>query len=174
MRHIKRTQDHINAALGLSSLRTDLKRVSGFNAKFALFITQIVGTMWCFYAFLCLSLVSLPAVIASGSTPLLIQWLASTCLQLILLPALMVGQNLQNVANDARADKTVDDVSVIMDRLDIKTEGGLKTVLDAVNALQGPRVATHEVAEQEVAPGAEPTGFVSGCKGPQSCGCDCQ
>ncbi len=40
---------------------------------------------------------------------LVVSW-TSQAIQLVLLPALMVGQNLQNVAADARAAKTFEDV----------------------------------------------------------------
>jgi len=54
----------------------------------------------------------------------------------------MVGQNLQNEAADVRAAKTFEDVEdarrsvrKALDLLDCHTEGGLKTLLDAVKKL---------------------------------------
>jgi hypothetical protein len=54
----------------------------------------------------------------------------------------MVGQNLQNVAADARSAKMFDDIEKVksdvttaLDRLDTHTQGGLKDVLDAVERL---------------------------------------
>lgn len=41
---------------------------------------------------------------------LLIAWMCQNFIQLVLLPALMVGQNLQNQASDARSTKTFEDV----------------------------------------------------------------
>jgi len=76
----------------------------------------------------------------------LIAWVSSNFLQLVLLPSLMVGQNLQNEAADARATKTFEDVedarvgvTKALDLLDIKTEGGLKTILDAIEGLKTSR-----------------------------------
>ncbi|MGA3354705.1 MAG: hypothetical protein ABSD85_16220 [Acidimicrobiales bacterium] len=74
---------------------------------------------------------------------LLATWLLSTCFQLILLRGLMVGQNLQNEAADARTAKTFEDVEEARNGiqetlrlLDCHTEGGLKTILDAIESLE--------------------------------------
>jgi uncharacterized membrane protein len=67
--------------------------------KLALFITSRVGTMSFFY--LCLVLVTLP-LIFSETMPL-IQYLSSGFLQLILLPLILVGQNLQSRHSELRA-----------------------------------------------------------------------
>ena len=127
-----------------------------FNKRVAMTLTGVVGTMTCFWIFCGLALCSLPAVLSgfsafSGVFPswmvrssdiALVAWIAQTFIQLVLLPALMVGQNLQNEAADARAAKTFEDVEVVrgdlttaLDRLDEETEGGIKTILDAVTAL---------------------------------------
>lgn len=67
--------------------------------KLALFITSKVGTMGFFY--FCLVLVTLP-LIFSGTMPL-IQYMSSGYLQLILLPLILVGQNLQSRHSELRA-----------------------------------------------------------------------
>jgi len=131
-----------------------------FNKRLALWITQNVGTMTCFWLFTVVALLSLPATLKlagiikswGGVLPafmltfgfiFLIQWVAQSYFQLVLLPALMVGQNLQNEAADARAAKTFEDVEDVkdcirkaLDLLDVHTAGGLKTVLDAVESLR--------------------------------------
>ena len=71
--------------------------------KVALFITKIVGTMWCAIAFTILALISLPQAIAGG-TSTTISWIAQTFLQLVLLSIIMVGQNLQSKHSELRAD----------------------------------------------------------------------
>lgn len=142
---MQHTVDHLEEAIHPHAIH-----VKGFNTKVALFLTQTVGTMWCFWAFLGLSLISLPAVIATGSILVLVSWITQTCIQLILLPALMVGQNLQNVANDHRAEKTFKDVELVLDRLDTKTEGGLHDVLMAIE--RGRRDSESTAAGQADAP----------------------
>lgn len=128
--------------------------------KLALWITGHVGSMNCFFLFNVLALLSLPATLKLAGIHInslyttlpaffltfgwiyLITWICQNYIQLVALPAIIVGQNLQNAAADARAAKTFEDVESVridlttaLDRLDTRTEGGLKAVLDAVNAL---------------------------------------
>jgi hypothetical protein len=90
-----------------------VKRLS-FNSRIGLFVTKGVGTMWAAYVFLGLTLVSLPAAIASGSVLVMVSWVAQTFLQLVLLPIIIVGQNIQAAASDARAKATYDDATAIL------------------------------------------------------------
>ncbi|HZP94707.1 MAG TPA: hypothetical protein VFC31_00015 [Candidatus Limnocylindria bacterium] len=75
-----------------------------FNTWLAVHITRTVGTMWVAYAFALLALVSLPAALATHDVIVIVAWIAQTFLQLILLPIIMVGQNVIQAANDARAE----------------------------------------------------------------------
>ncbi len=74
------------------------------NTRLAVGITKVVGSMWCAYAFAILALVSLPAAISSHSPIVIVGWIAQTFLQLVLLPIIIVGQNVQAAASDARAE----------------------------------------------------------------------
>ena len=47
-----------------------------------------------------------------------------------------IGQNLQNIAADARSAKTVEDVERIIDLLDCRTQGGLQLILEAIDELK--------------------------------------
>lgn len=94
-------------------VRTDDGRV-GVNGRIGLSITAIVGTMWAAYLFTLLALVSLPAAITSGSVIVIISWIAQTFLQLVLLPVIIVGQNLQGRAADRRAEQTYKDAEAIL------------------------------------------------------------
>src|SRR4051812_16193870 len=78
-------------------------RVGRFNAKIGLKITLVVGTMWCAYLFSLLALVSAPSAFTSGNSLIIVAWIAQTFLQLVLLPIIIVGQNGQAAASDARA-----------------------------------------------------------------------
>jgi hypothetical protein len=94
-------------------VRTNDGRV-GLNGRIGLSITAVVGTMWAAYLFTILALVSLPAAITSGSVIVIISWIAQTFLQLVLLPVIIVGQNLQGRASDKRADQTYSDAEAIL------------------------------------------------------------
>ena len=74
-----------------------------FNTKLALIITNSVGSMWCAYAFALLALISFPAAIRSGDPIVIVAWIAQTFLQLVLLPIIIVGQNVQAAATEQRA-----------------------------------------------------------------------
>jgi hypothetical protein len=86
----------------------------GFNGRLGLTITNNVGTMWAAYLFALLALVSLPAALLSGSVIVIVAWIAQTFLQLVLLPIIIVGQNIQAAASDARAARTYKDAEAIL------------------------------------------------------------
>ena len=85
----------------------------GFNGRFAILITNSVGTMWCAYAFAALALVSLPDAIKGGKATL-IAWIAQTFLQLVLLSVIMVGQKVSAAASDKQALQTYKDAEALL------------------------------------------------------------
>jgi len=85
------------------------------NDRIGLGITKRVGTMWAAYVFFGLSLVSLPAALASGDTLVIVAWVAQTFLQLVLLPVIIVGQNLQAAESEKRAIATYKDATAILE-----------------------------------------------------------
>jgi hypothetical protein len=87
--------------------------VGRFNTAVAVIITRGVGSLWCAYLFAALALISLPAAIASRSPYLIVAWVAQTFLQLVLLPIIIVGQNVQAAAFDARAQADHDTLHAI-------------------------------------------------------------
>ena len=146
-------QHRLADVVSLKGIRGEVKKVEGFNAKFAVVLTQGVGTMACAYLFAVIALTSLPAtlvaanVIPRSDVPnfltkpgliLIISWVAQTFIQLVLLSVIMVGQGVQGAASDARAINTYNDTLTILDRLDTHTEGGLKDVLDKLDQLAAP------------------------------------
>jgi hypothetical protein len=94
-------------------LRPLQKRESRFNDWLAISITNIVGTMWCAYAFACLALVSLPAAI-KGGTATLVAWIAQTFLQLVLLSIIMVGQKVAAAKSDRQLEQTYRDAEALL------------------------------------------------------------
>lgn len=129
-----KTHHHIAQAISIRGLRAEVTRADGLNAKIAVFLTNIVGSMWCAYVFAVIALIGLPPALKPGGEGI-IAWIAQTFLQLVLLSVIMVGQNVQSVASDIRSQHTYDDTVQILDRLDIHTEGGLKDVSDRIDAL---------------------------------------
>jgi hypothetical protein len=83
------------------------------NARFGLKITLVVGTMWCAYVFTVIAFFALPSAIEQG-TYFVIVWLSSSFLQLVLLPIIIVGQNIQATAADKRSEDTYKDAEAVL------------------------------------------------------------
>jgi hypothetical protein len=146
-----KTRHHLAKAVRFSP--TEIKRamgeVEGFNAKLAVLITHGVGSMACAYLFCLIALTSLPAILieagalTKSDVPtfltkpgliLIVAWIAQTFIQLVLLSIIMVGQDVQSIAADARSEHTFDDTEKILNALDIHTQGGLKDAVDQILA----------------------------------------
>ena len=85
-----------------------------FNTWLGLKITVLVGTMVCSYVFTAIALISLPSAVSSGNLTIIIAWLSSNFLQLVLLPIIIVGQNVQAKAADQRSDQTYKDAEAVL------------------------------------------------------------
>ena len=110
-----KTHRHIGQAIRIRGLMARVKRVDGVNAKIAVFLTDIVGSMWCAYVFAIIALFGLRPALRPGGEGL-VAWIAQTFLQLVLLSVIMVGQNVQSVASDIRSQHTYDDTLQILDQ----------------------------------------------------------
>jgi hypothetical protein len=121
--HINKTQLSLNDRIGLG-------------------VTKRVGTMWAAYVFFGLSLVSLPAALSSGNVIVIISWVAQTFLQLVLLPIIIVGQNIQAKSSDDRAIATYEDAGAILEESrEIQSHLGaqdqaLNALIDKVSVLE--------------------------------------
>ena len=69
-----------------------MDRINALNRRIAEKITAGVSTMWAAYLFAGIALLSLPAALRSGETLVIVDWVAQTFLQLVLLSIIMVGQ----------------------------------------------------------------------------------
>ena len=81
--------------------------IGRFNTWLAVLVTKTVGTMWAAYVFVVIGLVSLPQAFKAfinGDTVTGIAWLSQSFLQLVLLPIIIVGQNVISASQDARAE----------------------------------------------------------------------
>lgn len=123
------------------------KRESRFNDLLAVKITNIVGTMWCAYAFACLALISLPAAIKAG-TPALIAWIAQTFLQLVLLSIIMVGQKVAAAKSDRQLEQTYKDAEELL-----KISDAIHTLLKQNTQLtEGINLVIREVKKSDRKP----------------------
>ena len=87
----------------------------GVNGKVALIITAVVGTMWCAYVFTADLARQLAGRNHERVTVItIISWIAQTFIQLVLLPIIIVGQNIQGKASDKRSEQTYKDAEAIL------------------------------------------------------------
>ncbi|MFM2184453.1 MAG: hypothetical protein RIS55_101 [Actinomycetota bacterium] len=124
------------------------------NQRFGLAITKSVGTMWAAYAFFALSLVSLPAALMTGDTVIIIAWVAQTFLQLVLLPIIIVGQNLQAAKTEVRAIATYEDATAILEEAkEIQAhltdqDKALSHLIDKMTALEAKLEAAQQATKR--------------------------
>ncbi len=115
VRHPRLAELHLRPPIKIAQIRgvNHQNWIIRFNARFGLWITLIVGTMWCAYLFTVLALFALPDAIKQG-TYFVVVWLSSSFLQLVLLPIIIVGQNIQAKAADKRSEETYKDAEAVL------------------------------------------------------------
>ncbi|GBQ28114.1 hypothetical protein HLH34_01030 [Gluconacetobacter azotocaptans] len=89
--------------------------INTVNDRVAIRLTVIFGSIWCVYAFLFFSL--LPLVAPAWQNTLLY---VSNCIQLVALPALMVGSAILSRSSDERA--AADHAALVEILDDVRTE----------------------------------------------------
>ena len=126
----------------------------GFNARVAVVITAVLGSMPMFWFCCVLALCSLPAVLSAFDTEVLkgalglasffpaviqkaslialVAWLAQTFIQLVALPVLQVSNNAQMAQVEAGLSKLHTFGQVTVENLDLAVEGGQRAVLEAL------------------------------------------
>jgi hypothetical protein len=119
--------------------------IQRFNARVAVRITKMVGSMWCAYLFAAFDLLSLPAAVKGGISTI-VAWVAQTFLQLVLLSIIMVGQNVQSAAADKRSEDTyVDAEAVLHEAQQIQAHlAAQDAALEAIAAKAGVVLVPHE------------------------------
>lgn len=116
---MNKSQPNVHVIHPKEILRKEEAGASKFNNMLAVHITNAVGSMWSAYLFGVLSLMSLPAIlvtingnlrsdfphwIIATSMITLIAWISQNFLQLVLLPVIMVGQNVIQGQQEAKAE----------------------------------------------------------------------
>ncbi len=139
---------HAPAIKSIADLRAEFSPIPNTNEihksrlsktdKLALYITGKVGTMGFFYA--CLALVTIPLVF--NSTLPVVQYISSGYLQLILLPLILVGQNLASRHSELRAEhdyetnvKAEKEIEAILLHLE-KQDETMLTILRKIEAIE--------------------------------------
>jgi hypothetical protein len=126
---------HLHEPRNVNKAHAEELQSGGFNAALAVWLTKHVGSMWTAYTFVIISVVGLLAIlgILSPIVALLIAWVSQTFLQLVLLPIIMVGQNVLGRKSELMAEeqfnttmKTYHDIEEIMIHLSAQDSELLK------------------------------------------------
>src|SRR3979490_1783751 len=112
--------------------------VGRFNTWLAVQITKTVGTMWIAYLFAAIALVSLPAAIQSGNVIVIVAGISQTFFQLVLLPIIIVGQNVIQATNDARAEADHETLKAVH-KLTVEVHAINEAQTEILKQLQGAR-----------------------------------
>ena len=95
------------AVRNANAVHTEEHLARSLNLRIAVVLTRFVGSMPTAYLFVLLALVGLLAIL--GIFPLLlvllVAWTSQTLLQLVLLPVIMVGQNVLSQKQEIQADE---------------------------------------------------------------------
>jgi hypothetical protein len=168
-RQMASRQHHLaaEAAIALTDVRQIAAGYKGFNAKTAIIVPAILGSMPMFWFSIALALCSLPAVTAAFdhevlkdalglmaffpsviqkvSLIALVAWVAQTFIQLVALPVLQVSNNAQMAQQEEHAATILRGVERAENLLDLHTAGGLRALqdhlderLDALAGKTGP------------------------------------
>jgi uncharacterized membrane protein len=121
-----RHEPHQHQPRNVNQLHEAEQAASGFNTRLAVTLTHGTGTMWTAYAFTVLACIGLFGLLGwlNPFTFLLTTWISQQFLQLVLLPVIMVGQNVLGRKAELLADEqfhttlsTYHDIEQIMQHL---------------------------------------------------------
>ncbi len=117
---------HLYVPRNVNALHKAELAAAGVNTRIAVALTHRVGTMWTAYAFAVLAIIGLFAILGvlTPLVALLVAWVSQTFIQLVLLPIIMVGQNVLGRKSELQADeqfnttqKSYHDIEQIMQHL---------------------------------------------------------
>lgn len=128
--------------------------IARINVAVAVKMTMLFGSIWCVYAFFVFSLV--PLIVPQWQNTLLY---ISNCIQLVALPALMVGSAVLSQGADQRASEDhaalleiLSDVREELADLKDRTAGIAR---DTTEALQRPAVTDVSISDQTIVLGGK-------------------
>jgi uncharacterized membrane protein len=125
--HMPKYTPHPHQPRNINKLHKEEQASAGINARIAVALTKRVGTMWTAYSFAVLAIIGLFAILGllTPIVALLVAWLSQTFIQLVLLPIIMVGQNVLGRHAELIAEeqyntiqKTCADIESVMKHLD--------------------------------------------------------
>lgn len=142
---MKLFEHHPHAHVPINVNEQQEQERQGINDQIAVLLTRTVGSMPTAYLFIVLAVIGLLGIlgILSPIVALLVAWLSQTLIQLVLLPVIMVGQNVLNRKTELQAEeqfnttkKTFEDILQIMNHLEVQDEELLKQTTMLIDLLQ--------------------------------------
>jgi hypothetical protein len=144
------------SGLALRDTRQIAADIKGINAKTAIIVSAVLGSMPMFWFCIALALCSLPAVLSAfdhevlkdalglrnffpsiilkASVIALVSWVAQTFIQLVALPVLQVSNNAQMAQTEAHTAAILRGVEHAEDLLNLETAGGLTALQEHIDA----------------------------------------
>ena len=126
---------HLHQPQNVNVLHAAEQKAEGFNTRVAVMLTKSVGTMWTAYSFAVLAFIGLFAILnlLPPIVILLVAFISQTFLQLVLLPVIMVGQNVLGRKAELQSDEmfqtsqhSFHDIEEIIKHLDKQDEAILE------------------------------------------------
>ena len=102
-----RHEPHQHQPRNVNKLHASEQAAAGLNTRIAIALTNSVGTMWTAYTFALIAVVGLFAILGvfNPIVALLVAWASQTLIQLVLLPVIMVGQNVLGRKAELQSDE---------------------------------------------------------------------
>ena len=130
---------HFHVPQNVNDIKLAEQEMSGFNQKIAVGLTKGVGSMTCAYIFFVLAIIGFPGLLGASAS-MYVQWISQTCIQLVMLSIIMVGQSvlgrhqeLQSDEQFATTQHSFADIEQIMDHLDKQDDA----ILEILRRLEG-------------------------------------
>lgn len=145
---------HPHQPRNVNEVQKEEQAAEGPNTAIAVFLTTRVGTMWAAYSFAVLAIVGLLAIlnILPPVVALLVAWGSQTFIQLVMLPIIMVGQNVLGRKSELQADeafvttqKTYHDLCEVMEHLSAQDAELLKQTHMIVHLLKASGISLEQV-----------------------------
>jgi len=165
-------EPHQHQPRNVNLLHEAEKAAAGINTRIAVGLTKSVGTMWTAYTFVVLAIIGLFAILGllSPIVALLVAWTSQTLIQLILLPIIMVGQNVLGRKTELQADEqfrttmsTYHDIEQIMQHLSAQDAELLRQAKMLIHLLEKNGISLQQLETE----GASISHLVDGSAQPQ-------
>lgn len=122
--HAQRSHAHLHAQAKARYSRKHATAIGAAVAEklslsdhIALVISNVLGCMPTAVFFFALSLVSLPAVLASHDPVLIVAWISQACIQLVALPILGIATTIGNRQSQAHTEAMLEAQNRVMDEM---------------------------------------------------------